>query len=95
MFSGSLTEFESRAAAFLFPCLSAIKSQIDHSHIQALEDKAAHSDPQLCEIKMAAPLINRRFIVTQHEYYGLAPSTAREEDTCCVIFYIHNKEIKR
>jgi hypothetical protein len=86
MFSGSLAEFESRAAAFLFPYLSASKSQIDHSHIQALEDKVADGDPQLCEIEMAAPLINRRFIVTQKGYYGLAPPTAREGDSCCVIF---------
>jgi hypothetical protein len=86
MFSGSQAEFESRAAAFLFPYLSAIKYQIDHSRIPAFEDKAAHSDPQLCEIEMAAPLINRRFIVTQNGYYGLAPPTAREGDSCCVIF---------
>jgi hypothetical protein len=86
MFSGPLAEFESRATAFLFPYLSAIKTQIDHSHIQALEDKAVHGEPQLCEIEMAAPLINRRFIVTQNGYYGLAPPTAKEGDSCCVIF---------
>jgi hypothetical protein len=86
MFSGPLAEFESRATAFLFPYLSAIKTQIDHSHIQALEDKAAHGEPQLCEIEMSAPLINRRFIVTQNGYYGLAPPTAKEGDSCCVIF---------
>jgi Heterokaryon incompatibility protein (HET) len=86
MFSGSLAEFESRATAFLSPYLSAIESQIDYSHIQALEDKAARGDPQLFEMEMAAPLINRRFIVTQNGYYGLAPPTAREGDSCCVIF---------
>jgi hypothetical protein len=86
MFSGSVAEFEARAGAFLFPYLSAIASQIDHSHIQALEDKVTHSDPQLCEIEMASPLINRRFIVTQNGHYGLAPPTAREGDSCCVIF---------
>lgn len=85
MFSGSLAEFEARAAAFLLPYLSSITSQISHAHIQALEDKAAHGNPQLCEIEMASPLINRRFIITETGRYGLAPKDTREGDSCCVI----------
>jgi hypothetical protein len=86
MYSGSLAEFESRAAAFLSPFLVSIAPYIGHSRAQAHHDKAASSDTQLCEAEMASPLINRRFIVTQSGYYGLAPITARAGDTCCIIF---------
>ena len=85
MYSGSLAEFESRAAAFLSPFLATIKSYIGHSHAQTHQDKAASGNAQLCETEMASPLINRRFIVTQNGYYGLAPPTARAGDTCCII----------
>jgi hypothetical protein len=86
MYSGSLAEFESRASAFLSPFLVTIKSHIGHSRAQAHLGKAESSNVQLCETEMASPLINRRFIVTQNGYYGLAPLTARVGDICCIIF---------
>lgn len=83
--SRSLKELEPGAAAFLLPYLSNIKSQFDHSSFLELEERADPAAAQQFEVELAAPMINRCFIVTENGHYGLAPSTAREGDYCCII----------
>lgn len=78
--SRSLKELEPGFAAFLLPYLSNIKSQSDHSPFLELEERADPAAAQQFEVELAAPMINRCFIVTQNGHYGLALSTARGGD---------------
>jgi hypothetical protein len=60
--------------------LSNIKSQFDHSSFLELEERVDPAAAQQFEAELAAPMINRCFIVTQNGHYGLALSTARGGD---------------
>jgi hypothetical protein len=86
MFSRTLPEFESHAAAFLLFYLSIIEPPISPTYIEAMESKAVGGDPQLGAIEITRPLISRRFIITRAGHYGLAPARARKGDSCCVLF---------
>lgn len=81
MHSGPVSEFVTRASAFLSPCLAKTRTQP-----QTSTDQTALPDSQLCEVEMATPLVVRKFMTTSSGYFGLAPPTASEGDVCCVIF---------
>jgi hypothetical protein len=86
MFSRTLSEFESHAAAFLLFFLLKIEPAISPAYIEAMESKAAGGDPKLGAIEITRPLVSRRFIITRAGRYGLAPVKARKGDSCCVLF---------
>jgi hypothetical protein len=86
-YSDPLSEFECRAAAYLLPHLpQEEKSTIGPSVLTELTARATSGDRQQFEIEIAAPCINRRFIITENGFYGLAPAMAQVGDLCCVLF---------
>ncbi|KAK3325073.1 heterokaryon incompatibility protein-domain-containing protein [Apodospora peruviana] len=80
-------------AAFLAPYLDYIEAKIGREHFKPLEvmagDMGGKDMPSLAdsmEVAIAAPLINRRVVVTETGRYGLVPSTARMDDCVCICF---------
>lgn len=55
-------------------------------HVAALEESARGGDIAafMSDAMIWSP--NRRFIITNNGYYGLAPQTTKEEDVCCIIY---------
>lgn len=90
IYSGSQADFDSRATAFLSPFLPTLKSYSEYSsvllQVAHKTQTADGSNTQLCEMEMATAMINRRFVVTERGYHGLAPALARVGDVCCVVF---------
>ena len=79
-------EFKADAAAFLMRCIAVAEPPIHRSHIQTLGKNARGGSSQQFEMEIGFTLLERRFITTKKGYYGIAPSTVREGDSCCVLF---------
>jgi hypothetical protein len=79
-------EFKADAAAFLLRCIAVAEPSVHRSYIQTLEKNARGGISWQYEMEIHFTPPERRFITTKKGYYGIAPSTVREGDFCCVLF---------
>lgn len=76
--SGTRSEFESRAVAFM-------NCHLPESYDRKFTAGFIAGDSGLCEVEIASPLSGRKFAITEMWVYGLVPPSARAGELCCII----------